>query len=239
MPLLARRRIAAAAPVPLPNSGEKETRLPKCIRSEPMNNLSRALAAALMAATVPATIVLAQQADPNQPAVEKSETRRGPSPETLARLEDGRIAFAKAALKLTPEQEKLWAPVEAKMRAGFEERREARAKWQEKREERRADRKSKGDEAKGDEGKRERLALPDRIEKRSQRLTDRAAKMTEQAAKVKEFAEVLKPLYATFSDEQKAVADRALNQFGRDGHGKKGPRWAMGERHGRGGFGRD
>src|SRR5262245_44769363 len=112
-----------------------------------MNNLSRALAAALLAATVPATIVLAQQAG-DQPAVEKSETRRGPSPETLARLEDGRIAFAKAALKLTPEQEKLWAPVEAKIRAGFEERREARAKWQEKREERRADRQAKGDDAK-------------------------------------------------------------------------------------------
>jgi hypothetical protein len=197
-----------------------------------MNNLSRALAAALLAATVPATIVLAQQAG-DQPAVEKSESRRGPSPETMARLEDGRIAFAKAALKLTPEQEQLWAPVEAKIRAGFEERREARAKWQAKREERRAER-----QAKGDEGKRERLALPERIEKRSQRLTDRAAKMTERAVKVKEFAEVLKPLYASFSEEQKAVADRVLNRFGRDGRGKHGPRWAMGERHGRG-FDRD
>src|SRR5262245_38200945 len=101
-----------------------------------MNNLSRALAAALMAATIHATIVLAQQAPGDQPTAEKSETRRGPSPETIARLEDGRIAFAKAALKLTPEQEKLWAPVEEKIRAGFTARHEAREKWQAKRQER-------------------------------------------------------------------------------------------------------
>ena len=83
-----------------------------------MNNLSRALAVTLMAATIPATIVLAQQATPgDQPAVEKSDgDRRGPSPETLARLQDGRIAMAKAALKLSPDQEKLWGPVEEKIR---------------------------------------------------------------------------------------------------------------------------
>ena len=56
-----------------------------------MNNLSRALAVTLMAATIPATIVLAQQATPadQPPAAEKSETQRGPSPETIARLQDG------------------------------------------------------------------------------------------------------------------------------------------------------
>ena len=93
-----------------------------------MNNLSRALAVTLMAATIPATIVLAQQATPAEqvPAAEKSETQRGPSPETIARLQDGRIAMAKTALKLSPDQEKLWAPVEDKIRAGFEERRKAR-----------------------------------------------------------------------------------------------------------------
>ncbi len=197
-----------------------------------MNNLSRALAVALMATTIPATIVLAQQATPgDQPAVEKSETRRGPSPETLARLEDGRIAFAKAALKLSPEQEKLWAPVEANMRASFDERRKAREAWFAKREERRAEK------AKGDDGqKRDKLALPERIEKRSEFLTKQAGRITERAAKVKEFAELLKPLYATFSEEQKAVASRVLTHFGHEGRGR-GPRWAMnrGFGHGHGG----
>ena len=199
-----------------------------------MNNLSRALAVTLMAATIPATIVLAQQANTgDQPAAENSETRRGPSPGTIARLQDGRIAMAKTALKLSPDQEKLWAPVEEKIRAGFEERRKAREAWQAKREERRAEK------AKGEDGKGEKLALPERIEKRSERLTARAAKMTERAAKAKEFAEVLKPLYASFSEEQKAVAGRVLSHFGQDGRGPRGNRWAMGGKRGHGGHDRD
>jgi hypothetical protein len=189
-----------------------------------MNNLSRALAVALMAATIPATIVLAQQAPSgDQAATEKSETRRGPSPETIARLQDGRIALAKTALKLSPDQEALWAPVEAKIRAGFEERRAKREAWAAKREERRADKVEKGD----DDKKAEKLALPERLEKRSQHMTERAAKMTERAAKAKEFAETLKPLYASFSEEQKAVASQVLSHFGQDGHGPRGHRWAM------------
>ena len=200
-----------------------------------MNNLSRALAVALMAATIPATIVLAQQEPAgDQAATEKSETRRGPSPETVARLQDGRIAMAKAALKLSPDQEKLWAPVEAKIRAGFEERRAKREAWAAKREERRAE---KGD---GDK-KGERLALPERLEKRSQRMTERAAKMTERAAKAKEFAETLKPLYASFTEEQRAVASQVLSHFGQEGRGPRGHRWAMnrGDKRGHGGPERD
>ena len=129
--------------------------------------------------------------------------------------------MAKAALKLSPDQEKLWAPVEEKIRAGFAERRKAREAWAAKREERRAE---KGD---GDE-QVEQLALPERIEKRSQRLTERAAKMTERAAKAKEYAEILKPFYASLSEEQKAVASQVLGHFGQDGRGRIGHRWAMG-----------
>lgn len=195
-----------------------------------MNNLSRALAVTLMVATVPATIVLAQQAPTgDQQTVDKSETRRGPSPETVARLEDGRIAFAKAALKLSPEQEKLWTPVEEKVRANFAERRKEREAWEAKREERRA-------EGWSEDEKGEKLALPERIEKRSQRMTERAAKLNEHAARVKEFAEVLKPLYATFSEEQKAVATRVLSHFGEFGHGPRGPHWAMHHGYGHGGM---
>ena len=194
-----------------------------------MNNLSRALAVTLMVATIPATIVLAQQAPTgDQTVAEKGETRRGPSPETIARLQDGRVAMAKAALKLSPDQEALWAPVEAKIRAGFEERRVKREAWAAKREERRAAKAEKGD---GDK-KAEQLALPERIEKRSQRLTERAAKMTERAAKAKEFAETLKPLYASFTEEQKAVASQVLSHFGQGGRGPRGHRWAMGGKRG-------
>ena len=182
-----------------------------------MKTLSRALAITLLAATVPATIVLADPEQGDQAKSEQSEVKRGPSPETLARLEDGRIAMIKASLKLTPEQEKLFAPVEDKIRAGFADRRKAREAWAKKREEFRANK-----------GKHEQVSLPERMEKRSQRLTEAAAKMTERAQKAKEYAEVLKPLYASLSDEQKAVASQVLGYVGRDGRGHRGPRWAMG-----------
>ena len=182
-----------------------------------MKTLSRALAITLLAATVPASIVLAETEQGDQAKSEQSEVKRGPSPETLARLEDGRIALIKAALKLTPEQEKLFAPVEEKIRAGFADRRKAREEWAKRREEFRANK-----------GKHEQVSLPERMEKRSQRLTEAAAKMTERAQKAKEYAEVLKPLYASLTDEQKAVASQVLGHFGRDGRGHRGPRWAMG-----------
>jgi len=192
-----------------------------------MKKLSRALAITLLAATVPATIVLADP-DPSDQKSEQSDVKRGPSPETLARLEDGRIAMAKAALKLSPDQEKLFAPVEEKIRAGFADRRKAREAWAAKREQFRAEK-----------GKHEhqQVSLPERIEKRSQRLTEAAAKITERAQKAKEYAEVLKPFYASLSDEQKAVALQVLGHFGQDGRGHFGHRWAMG-RGGRDG-GRD
>jgi hypothetical protein len=184
-----------------------------------MKKLSRALAITLLAATVPATIVLAETEPGDQQKSEQSEVKRVPSPETLARLEDGRIAMAKAALKLSPDQEKLFAPVEEKIRAGFADRSKAREAWAAKREQFRANR---------GQHEHERVALPDRLEKRSQRLTEAAAKMTERAQKAKEYADVLKPFYASLSDEQKAVASQVLGHFGQDGRGRHGPRWAMG-----------
>jgi hypothetical protein len=205
----------------------------RCQRNQEthMSKLSRALAITLLAASVPAGIVMAQQAaePPGPPAAEESDTQRGPSPETMSRLEDGRIAMAKTALKLTPEQEKLWAPVEEKIRADYAEHRKMREERRAKREERRADR--------DEDGKRERLALPDRIEKRTEKMTKRATKMseratrmTERATKLKAFAEVVKPFYASLSDEQKEVADHVLKRFAKGGRGHHGDRGHHGRR---------
>jgi hypothetical protein len=178
-----------------------------------MNKLSRALAVTLLAASLPAGIVMAQQADgpPPPPAAEDGKGPSGPSPAVESRLEDGRIAMAKAALKLTPEQEKLWAPVEEKIRANYAERRKMHEEWRAKRKERR--------EARDEMMK---LALPDRIEKRSERMAERATKMSERAAKMKEFAAVARPLYDALSDEQKEVADQLLRRFAHGGHGSDG-----------------
>jgi hypothetical protein len=194
-----------------------------------MSKLSRALAIALLAASIPAGIVMAQQADapPASPAAEKSEGPRGPSPEMQSRMEDGRIAMAKAALKLTPEQEKLWAPVEEKVRANYAERRKMREDWRAKRKERRAAR-----------GEMKKLALPERIEKRSERMAERATWMSERATKAKEFAAVVKPFYDSLSDEQKEVADHVLRRFAKGGHGRHGRHGHHGRRMcDRGGWG--
>jgi hypothetical protein len=182
-----------------------------------MNKFTRALAATVLVAALPATVVLAQQGGEPEKSGDQQQTEkhRGPSAETMARLQDGRIAMIKTALKLTPEQEKLWTPVEEKMRAGFAERQKKRDEWQAKRDERR--------QARGDKNK-EQLALPDRIEARSQRMTEMAAKLTERAAKTKEYAETLKPLFASFTDEQKEVAGRVLAR----GHRGHGSHFAMG-----------
>jgi LTXXQ motif family protein len=190
--------------------GAVETRNEEII----MSKLSRAFAVAFVVAMVPATIVVAQQADDgDQPAVEKTEKDRGPSPEFSARMEDGRIAMALGALKLTPEQQQLWAPVEEKIRANYAELREKRDEWRGKRKERREARKE-----------RTKRTLPERIEHRSERMAERATKMTERAAKAKQFAEVVSPFYESLTDEQKEVADHVLRRFagGKGHHGHRG-----------------
>lgn len=164
-----------------------------------MNYLSRAVAVTLLAVSIPATIVVAQQAE--QEPVESKKESKGLSPETSARLEDGRIAMAKTALKLNEEQEKLWAPVEEQVRADYAERRKRREEWREKRAERH-DRKDRG-----------KLTLPERVERRSEKMTKHATRLSERAERTKEFAEVLKPFYASLSDEQKEVADVVLSRF--------------------------
>lgn len=164
-----------------------------------MNYLSRAVAVTLLAVSIPATIVVAQQAE--QEPVESKKESKGLSPETSARLEDGRIAMAKTALKLNEEQEKLWAPVEEQVRADYAERRKRRDQWRGKRAERR-DRKDRG-----------KLTLPERVERRSEKMTKHSTRLSERAERTKEFAEVLKPFYASLSDEQKEVADVVLSRF--------------------------
>src|SRR4051812_12226791 len=120
---MCRRRIRARRRVPWLISDANPLRRCRNFQEIKMSKLTRALAATALVVALPATVVLAQQGEPektgDQP--QQTEKHRGPSAETLARLQDGRIAMIKTALKLTPEQEKLWAPVEEKMRAAFAE----------------------------------------------------------------------------------------------------------------------
>jgi len=175
-----------------------------------MKNLSRGTWIAIAAvAAIPATVAIARTAD-----------RAGwqMTPETRSRLEEGRLAMAKAALQLNADQEKLWAPVEAQVRDTFKAREARRAEWDKKRQERQAEKTADG-EAK--EAKRPDLA--ERFEKMSARLSERADRM-------KSFSSAFKPFYASLSDEQKDVLRPLVHDlapgFGKGGHG--GSHWAFG-----------
>lgn len=186
-----------------------------------MRKLSRgALAAIAIAVLVPAGIAVAK-------SVEHSRWHQM-SPETRARLDDGKLAMAKTALKLNAEQEKLWAAVETEVRAASKARAEKFAEWEKMRAER--------DKNRAD-GKK-----PDMLE----RLEKMTQHMSEGAERMKSFTGAFKPFYATLSDEQKDVLKPLMREFmpgmGRGRHG--GGRWAHGGgreggwgHHGRGGWG--
>jgi hypothetical protein len=150
-----------------------------------------ALAALALAVTIPVAAAVSQsQATPG---------RDGWSPELRGRLNDGRIAMIREALRLDENQQKLWAPVEAQLRASFDAREHRRAKREER------------------QGDRERASLADRLDRRSQRLTERAER-------TKALAEAFRPFYEALSDDQKAVANIVMRRTlgrgfgGRHGH---------------------
>jgi LTXXQ motif family protein len=149
-----------------------------------LNLPCRSLLSAVLLATLPAGITFAQA-----PGL-----RERASPDTIARLEDGRIAMAKAALRLSDTQAKLWAPLEEQIRASLA----ARAKARQEREQARREDASRQD-------------LAERLEQASQRMTQRAERM-------KAFTAAFKNLYATLSDEQKPLARLVLRAMGSGHH---------------------
>jgi hypothetical protein len=175
------------------------------------------LAPAMLAAVIPAGVVLAQQAQPQQsePAQKRERPERPRlSPDAMKRLQEGRlegrITEIKEALKLNDAQLKLWAPVEQQLRARFAARQQARQEFRDRMEERR----QQGSAA-------ERLALPDRLDRIAKRMSERAQRM-------QAFTEAFKPFYAALSDEQKAVAGVVLRDLRDRMHGPwHGRRWAM------------
>ena len=160
------------------------------------NRMHQLAVAALLAAAVP-TLALAQT-QPQQTPTKNEHRARAPrlSPEALQRLQDGRMAMIKETLKLNDAQLKLWAPVEAQMRAAATARQQARAE--------RAQMQQQG---------AQRPSLPDRLDNASQRMAKRAEQM-------KAFAEAFKPFYAALSDDQKALAGVVLRE-GRGPHGRR------------------
>ena len=123
---------------------------------------------------------------------QSSQTSAPASPERLNaadrnNLTDMRIDLTKAALQLTPEQEKLWPPVENAIRARAEDRKARIAKIQE----------TVGRRA--DESRIEVMRNRDPIaflQRRSEALAQRSADLDK-------LAEAWQPLYKTLSPEQR------------------------------------
>ena len=179
-----------------------------------MKKLSRGAWIAIAAVTaVPATVAIAK-------AVDHRGGWHRLSPEARARLDEGKLAMAKTALKLSADQEKLWAPVESEIRTFFKDRDAKMAERKKLRDERKAERDA--DKTDGAAAK-QRPDMAERLEKMSQNMSARAERM-------KSFSNAFKPFYASLSAEQKDV----LRPLARDllpgigGRGHKGPRWAHG-----------
>jgi len=122
----------------------------------------------------------------------QSSQTSSPTPERLNATElntltDMRVDLVKAALQLTPEQEKLWPPVESAIRANAEDRRARIAKIQE----------TVG--VRGDRSRADVLRNRDPIaflQRRSQALAQRSADLDR-------LAEAWQPLYQTLNPEQR------------------------------------
>lgn len=173
-----------------------------------MKNVIRILVPVVMAVAASATLVAAQTATPAPAPGAKQDMPRGsrPSIETMQRLQDGRIAMAKAALKLTDGQAKLWSPVEDNIRANFAERIKARQ-----------DRAGAADKSTADKAGAK-AGLPDRMERGS-------AQMAQRAERAKAFAAVFRPFYESLTEEQKAVAKPLMAELS-GGRGMRGHRMA-------------
>lgn len=166
-----------------------------------------AILSAASALMLAGTVAYAQPAPPPQ---------GGPSPrpqmsrDDFDSLTDARIAAIQAGLKLTPDQQKLWGPVEQALRA------QAASRAQ-RIEERRQQGSRQGSQTE----------RPDMM----QRLEQRADLASKGAANLNALSTAMKPLWASLDDRQKRLLPILMRE-GRQGRGAwrghQGPRGHMG-----------
>lgn len=175
-----------------------------------MKSVATSLALGLTAAT--ATMSFAQDRGPGMPDAAPDHGRF--TQEDRAALTDGRIAGLKAALRLTPDQEKLWPPVEQALRERAKERAEAaaarRERWASFRESRAAGKEVAPDPA--------------------AEMRARSDRMAQAAASLRKLADATGPLYASLDEAQKRRFGMLLHMMGR--HHMMGGHHGMGGRHG-------
>jgi len=132
------------------------------------------------------------------------------STEDRAAFVDAKIASVKAGLKLTPDQEKMWPPVEAAVR-DFAKQRIAMANARaSEREAKRAERDQKG-------APNDKPATADQARDPVTRLRERADTMAETAAGLKKIADAADPLYKSLDEGQKRRLAMLTRMDGRHG----------------------
>jgi hypothetical protein len=130
-------------------------------------------------------------------------------------LTDARVASIKAGLKLTPEQETLWAPVEKAIR----DRAAARAEEMQERRTRMQERRASG----------ERPQRPDMM----QMLERRSEWASKAASGLQEMTTAMKPFWASLNDQQKKLLPVLMRPDGEP----RGRREQRADRRGHGGRG--
>ena len=173
-------------------------------------------AAALGAGLFAVTALAQQSATPANPPA--ANARPAISAEDRAALIDARLAGIKAGLKLTPDQEKLWPPVETAARDMAKQMQETRA------------------------------ARPQRSadENPLDRMSRMGDQMSQRGAAMVKVATAARPLYAALSDDQKRRLRILMHPAGLEHHergdhrargmmnhdGERGPMGHNRERHG-------
>jgi LTXXQ motif family protein len=145
------------------------------------------------------------------------------SPEDKAAFADARIAAVHAGLKLNPDQEKLWPPVETAVR-DFAKLRIDRANARMN-----AQRDDSKDAQKQDSQKQDSQMPDDPVA----RLRNRADTMATTAAAMKKIADAADPLYKTLDDGQKrrlAILTHIEHRFGEGGQRRGFERGMDGDR---------
>jgi hypothetical protein len=139
------------------------------------------------------------------------------SADDMGAFADARIAALKAGLRLTPEQEKLWPPVETTLKELAGKRIARREEFGKQRAERREERRAQPDR----QANQDRQS-PNPIE----RLRKGADRLSEAGADLKRLADVTDPLYQSLDEAQKRRFS-ALSHAGMRGmrHHGDGPRW--------------
>lgn len=174
-----------------------------------------------VAALTLAAVMAASGAALAQPATERpAHGRHSLNSDDRAALLDARVAGIKAALRLTPEQEKLWPGFEKALRDSRAARAERMAGMRAERREAREERK----EAREEGRKRD---FVEALRKGADRTAEHARMATERATEMRKFADAIEPLYNTLDDGQKRRLRALLRkdgfgpkQDGHDHHGK-------------------